>query len=62
MSLRRFAKSFRQALSDERGQRQIRDLRPLRNTLDRSAELSAEQAPAGGATPEQVVEAYDRAG
>src|SRR5205814_5557996 len=29
---------------------------PLRSTLSRSAELSAEQATAGGATPEQIVE------
>jgi EmrB/QacA subfamily drug resistance transporter len=29
---------------------------PLRTTMNRSAEVSAEQAPAGGATPERVVE------
>ena len=34
---------------------------PLRSTLHRSAELSAEQATAGGATPEQIVEPYERA-
>jgi EmrB/QacA subfamily drug resistance transporter len=31
---------------------------PLRTTLGRSAELSAEQASAGGATPEEIVEPY----
>jgi EmrB/QacA subfamily drug resistance transporter len=31
---------------------------PLRTTLHRSAELSAEQATAGGATPEEIVEAF----
>jgi EmrB/QacA subfamily drug resistance transporter len=31
---------------------------PLRTTLHRSAELSAEQAAAGGATPEEIVEPY----
>ena len=29
---------------------------PLRTTMNRSAEVSAEQAPAGGATPERLVE------
>jgi hypothetical protein len=29
---------------------------PLRTTLDRSAEISAQQAPAGGATAEELVE------
>ena len=35
---------------------------PLRTTLHRSVELSAEEAGAGGATPATRVEAYDRAG
>jgi EmrB/QacA subfamily drug resistance transporter len=35
---------------------------PLRSTLHRSAELSAEQAPAGGATAEQMVEPYEGVG
>jgi MFS family permease len=30
---------------------------PLRTTMNRSAEVSAEQAPAGGATPEEIAEA-----
>lgn len=34
---------------------------PLRDTLHRSAELSAEQAAAGGATPEEIVEPYAHA-
>jgi predicted MFS family arabinose efflux permease len=34
---------------------------PLRTTLHRTAELSAEQATAGGAMPEELVEVYDRA-
>jgi len=29
---------------------------PLRTTTSRSAEVSAEQAPAGGATPQETVE------
>jgi hypothetical protein len=29
---------------------------PLRTTLNRSAEVSAEQGPSGGATPEAIVE------
>jgi hypothetical protein len=31
---------------------------PLRTTMHGSAELSAEQAAAGGATPEEIVERY----
>jgi EmrB/QacA subfamily drug resistance transporter len=34
---------------------------PLRTTLDRSAELSAEQAAAGGATPEEIIHPYAHA-
>ena len=34
---------------------------PLRTTLHRTAELSAEEAPAGGTPPEQLVEPYARA-
>jgi hypothetical protein len=34
---------------------------PLRTTLHRSAELSAEQAAAGGAMPEEIVEPYAQA-
>jgi EmrB/QacA subfamily drug resistance transporter len=34
---------------------------PLRTTLHRSAELSAEQAPAGGSIPEEIVEPYAHA-
>jgi hypothetical protein len=32
---------------------------PLRTTLHRSAELSAEQSLAGGATPEEIVQPYE---
>jgi len=34
---------------------------PLRTTLHRTAELSAEEAAAGGTPPEELVEPYARA-